>query len=54
MKDLIIMSAIQVEEQKAINKAGIPALDAEGAAVMSAKRVAIDEPNTEVKQDPLR
>ena len=54
MKDVKIMKDIQESTRKRIEEVGNPALDAEGEAVMGVKRIAIDEPNTKVKYDPLR
>lgn len=53
-KDIKIMSQIQTEKSKSVNINGVPALDEEGKVVMSKKRISIDEPASEVKQDPLR
>lgn len=54
MKNIKIMAQIQNEKTKIINKEGSPALNEEGSIVMSKKRISIDQPASEVKQDPLR
>lgn len=54
MKELEIMAQIQTEKSKSIGSNGAPALDAEGVTIMSKRRISIDEPTSEVKQDPLR
>lgn len=54
MKNMEVMNSIQNEKIKEIASENIPAIDAEATEVMKAKRIAIDQPNTEVKFDPLR
>lgn len=54
MKDLKIMDSIQNEKAKEISEKGNPAINAETKEVFSAKKIAIDQPYTEVKYDPLR
>lgn len=54
MKNVKIMKEIQESTRKKIDEVGNPKLDSEGQAVMGVKRIAIDEPNTKVKYDPLR
>lgn len=54
MKDIKIMAQVQKEKSKSIELQGKPKLDKEGSVVMSKKRISIDEPTSEVKQDPLR
>lgn len=54
MKNISVMNSILHEKQKEVTKDGIPMLNTEIEKVASRKRIAIDEPNTVVKQDPLR
>lgn len=54
MHDIRTMAAVQSQKSREIERTGNPALDAEGVRVMKEKRMAIDEPASEVKYDPLR
>lgn len=54
MKDLKIMYEIQNEKAKEITENGNPAISEETEKVLSKKKIAIDQPYTEVKFDPLR
>lgn len=54
MKDLKVMGEIQEEKAKEISEDGNPAISEETKEVLSRKRIAIDQPYTEVKYDPLR
>lgn len=54
MKNLNTMSQIMKEQNKKILSSGTPKLNAENIIVMSQKRISIDQPASEVKQDPLR
>lgn len=54
MKDLHVMGEIQKEKAREITENGNPAISAETTEVLSSKKIAIDQPYTEVKFDPLR
>lgn len=54
MEPIKIIECIQSEKIKQVNESMIIELDAEGAAIMSQKRMSIDEPPRLVKKDPLR
>lgn len=54
MKDINTMSSIQNEKSKEIIETGKPEISREIEEVFSRKRIAIDQPYTEVKYDPLR
>lgn len=54
MKDINVMNSIQNEKVKEITRDGNPAISSETQSVLAGKRIAIDQPYTEVKYDPLR
>lgn len=54
MKDLATMSHIINIKTKEIKNSIQHPLDREGAVMASKKRISIDQPASEVKQDPLR
>lgn len=54
MADVKVMSQIQNEKRAEIETNGNPPLNAEGEAIKCHSRVALDEPPTEAKVDPLR
>lgn len=54
VKDLKVMNNVQKEKAKEISKNGNPEISGETEKVLSCKRIAIDQPYTEVKYDPLR
>lgn len=54
MKNIKTMAQIQTEKSKSIEQKGKPGLNKEGSVIMSQRRISIDEPTSEVKQDPLR
>lgn len=54
MKELKVMDAIQNEKAREISENGNPAISEETEEVLASKKIAIDQPYTEVKFDPLR